>query len=271
VSTPANLRPQAFSGTAVAYLRYRPPYPKTLLDDLLMHAGAPAGGALLDLACGPGRVALDLAGPFDRVLAIDLEPEMIEVGKQEAARRGIDGVTWLVGRAEDLVLAPGSVDLITIGEAFHRLDQTLIAEKALTWLKPGGCLATLGTEGMLDGHKPWQETVAEVAKRWMSRAFPAGWAQGRAGADLGPGAAERVLRAAGFARVMSRTFQEPRDLSFDDIVGYLQSTSVCSKMALGENFALFEADLRGALLDGPAEPLFHEEMGSGYTLGRKPI
>jgi SAM-dependent methyltransferase len=270
MSTPANLRPEAFAGTAVAYHRFRPPYPKALLDDLLMRAAAPAGRALLDIACGPGRVALDLAGSFDRVWAIDLEPEMIEVGKQAAARRGIDVITWFVGRAEDLVLAPNSVDLITIGEAFHRLDQTLIAEKALAWLKPGGCVATLGTQGMLDGREPWQKTVSDIAKRWMSRAFPDGWAQGRTGADLAPGAAQRVLRAAGFALVASRNFREPRDWSFDEIVGYLQSTSVCSKMALGQDFAPFEADLRAALLDGPTSPLFHEEMGSGYTLGRKP-
>jgi len=38
---------------------------------------------LLDLACGPGRVTLDLAGSFEHVNAIDLEAEMIEVMKSE--------------------------------------------------------------------------------------------------------------------------------------------------------------------------------------------
>jgi len=126
MNTPSNLRSDTFLGTARAYLRYRPPYPKVLLDDLLARAAAPGMSVLLDLACGPGRVALDLATSFDRVSAIDLELEMIEVGKQEAAHRGIGNVTWLVGRAEDLTLAPSSVDLITIGEAFHRLGQGMI-------------------------------------------------------------------------------------------------------------------------------------------------
>lgn len=269
MSAPANLRADAFAGTASAYLRFRPPYPKAMLDDLLRHAAPPAGGLLLDLACGPGRVALDLAGSFASVWANDLEPEMIEVGRQEAARRDIGGVAWLVGRAEDLTLAPNSIDLITIGEAFHRLDQNLIAEKALGWLRPGGSLATLGTDGLLDGREAWQKTVADIARRWMSRAFPAGWAQGLAGADLGPGAPERVLRAAGFAQVASRSFREPSDWSFEEIVGYLQSMSVCSKTALGEDFPQFEADLRAALSDEPAAS-FHEELGCGYTLGRKP-
>jgi SAM-dependent methyltransferase len=270
MDTQANMRPDAFAGTASAYLRYRPPYPMALLHDLLARAVAPAGGALLALACGPGRVALDLAWAFDIVWAIDLDPEMIEVGRQEAVRRGVSNVTWLVGRAEDLDLPSRSIDLITIGEAFHRLDQQLIVDRALRWLRPGGCLAALGTEGILAGREPWQKTEADVARKWMSRAFPAGWAEGRPGAALGPGGQERVLRSTGFVDVESRSFQEPRVWTFEEILGYLQSTSVCSKKALGEDFARFEADLRVALIDERATDSFREELRCGYTLGRKP-
>jgi ubiquinone/menaquinone biosynthesis C-methylase UbiE len=174
MTTPPNLLSDAFAGAAVAYARYRPPYSKTVLSDLLARAVAPPHGGLLDLACGPGRVALDLAASFETVWAIDLEPEMIEVGKQEAARRGVGNITWFVGRAENLAAPPGAFDLITIREAFHRLDQTLVAQKALGWLKPGGRLATLGSEGILAGREAWQATVAQVARRWMDRAFPEG-------------------------------------------------------------------------------------------------
>jgi len=262
----ANLRADAFEGTAAAYLRYRPPYPKALLEALLAEARPPPGGVLLDLACGPGRVALGLAASFGEVWAVDLEPEMVAVGREEAARRGAGVIRWIVGRAEDAPIAPASVDLITIGEAFHRLDQGLIANKALAWLKPGGCLATLGTEGMLAGGEPWKEAAGEVARRWMARAFPEGWAQGREGAALGPEGHERVLRQAGFVDVGSREFAEPRAWSFEEVAGYLRSTSVCSERALGGQSGAFEADLKSALGEGP----FRELMRSGYTLGRKP-
>jgi hypothetical protein len=173
-----------------------------------------------------------------------------------------------VGRAEDLELAPCWLDLITVGEAFHRLDQPLIAQKALDWLKPGGCLATLGTEGILAGREPWQKNAAEVARRWTSRAFLSGWARGRLGADVRPGAGERVLRTAGFADIESRSFLEPRDWSFEDIIGYLKSTSVCSEKALGKDFAAFAAEL-GAALAGCGEEMFHEDLKCGCTIGRK--
>jgi SAM-dependent methyltransferase len=233
------------------------------LDDLLAHTAARS--ALLDLACGPGRVVLGLAPAFDKVWAIDLEPEMIAAGKGEAARRGIVHIDWLEGRAEDLEIAASSLDLITIGEAFHRLDQPLIARKALDWLRPGGALVTLGTEGLLAGRELWQKTAAEVARR----AFPVGWAVGRPGADIGPGADERVLRAAGFAEVDSRSFLEPRDWAFDEILGYLKSTSVCSEKALGNGFVAFEAELHAALADEHGAGPFHEDLHCGYTVGRK--
>jgi SAM-dependent methyltransferase len=271
MTTPANLRPDAFAGAAVAYARYRPPYPKPLLDDLLARAAAPPGGMLLDLACGPGRVALDLAGAFESVWAVDLEPEMVEVGRHAAARRGVGNISWFVGRAEDLAAPPGSFDLITIGEAFHRLDQTLVARKAFDWLKPDGCLATMGGgEGFLAGGEPWRRTLAEVVRRWMARAFPGGWGVAAEGVDTGPGGQQRVLRAAGFIDVTDRSFDEPRDWTIDEIIGYLQSMSVCSRKALEGDFDAFEAELRAALGDPDPATAFHETMTWGYTLARKP-
>ena len=267
MTTNANLAPDAFAGTARAYLRYRPPYPRALLDDIVSRAAAPSGSVLLDLASGPGRIALDLAGSFQSVTAIDLEPEMIEVGAEEAGRRGIGNITWLVGRAEDLDLSPESIDLITIGEAFHRLDQGVISRKALNWLKPGGHLATVGTDGILAGRELWQKAVADIANAWMRRAFPTGWAQGRPGAELDAGGFERVLRRAGFVDVESRRFAEPRDWNFEAVLGYLRSMSVCSEKALGADFPAFEADLRAALLGVGG---LSEDLGAGYTMGRKP-
>lgn len=263
----ANLRPDAFAGTAAAYLRYRPPYPRVLLDDLLDRV--PGRAVLADLASGPGRIALDLAPSFDKVLAVDLEPEMVAVGREAAARRGIGNIVWRVGRAEEAQMPNRSVDLITIGEAFHRLDQAAITARALDWLKPGGCLATPGAEGLLAGGEGWKGRAAQVARRWIDRRFPDGVAQGRDGAELGPEGAERALRRAGFVGVESRAFVEPREWSFEAIVGYLRSTSVCSDKALGDDSAIFEAELRAAL-GGAPQGVFREDFRCGYTVGRRP-
>lgn len=187
---------------------------------------------------------------------------MVEVGRAEAARRDVTNVRWSVGRAEDLDAPLAAASLVTIGEAFHRLDQPLIAARALAWLKPGGALATLGADNFLAGNEPWRRILSEVARRWMAPDH----ASARPGAESGPGGHARVLADAGFTGITDHTSDEPRDWSLDQIIGYLHSTSVCSRRALGADAAAFEDELRAALPRGP----FHETMRWGYTLGFKP-
>jgi len=57
------------------------------LASLVAQAHLPGSAVLLDLACGPGRVSLDIAASFEHVHAIDLEAEMIEAGRREGAPR----------------------------------------------------------------------------------------------------------------------------------------------------------------------------------------
>lgn len=267
---PANLAPDAFRGTAEAYAQFRPPYPKSMLDELLAHARiTPPGHALLDLATGPGRIALDLAPSFDLVVAIDLEPDMIAVGRSAAQSRGLQNITWHVGRAEDLEAGDESFDLITIGEAFHRLDQVVIARKAMRWLRPGGCLATLGTDGRFAGDEPWEAAVRELLATWINRAFPDGHGLVLPGGSDGDDGRARVLRDAGFGDIESRGFDFRWTLTIDSIVGYLESTSTCSRRALGTGFAAFAAEVRSAL-GGDSTTVFAETIRVGYTLARKP-
>lgn len=265
---PVNLRADAFAGTAEAYARYRPPYPPRMLEDLLERA-AVGSGVLVDLASGPGRIAIDLARRFEQVIAIDLEPDMIAVGQARAADRGITNVEWHVGRAEDLEVKPSSVDLVTIGEAFHRLEQSTVARRAITWLRAGGCLATLGIDGRFSGDAPWQVALREVRDRWLAHAFPNGFGLWLPSAGEGQERRERVLREAGFVEIEGHDHDEIVEYDVDTIIGYLQSTSVCSRKVLGVNFEAFEAELRAAL--SPDESARYPEMLHwGYTLARKP-
>jgi SAM-dependent methyltransferase len=165
-------RPDAFRGAAEYYDRFRPPYPQALIDELRGGAGVTGDGRLLDLACGTGELALRLHPAFREVWAVDLEPEMVEVGRAKAARMDAGNVRWTVGRAEDVTAPPGSFELITVGNAFHRLDRRLIAARALEWLAPGGCLAVANTDSVWARNEPWQPVAVEVIRRWTRTAGP---------------------------------------------------------------------------------------------------
>lgn len=264
---PANIRADAFAGTAEAYARHRPPYPDALISALTPPA---PGGRLLDLACGPGRVALRLAGVFDTIWAVDLEPQMVTVGRREAKRLGAHNIAWIVGPAERLDAPAGAFDLVTIGEAFHRLDRALIAERAVTWLRPGGRLAIIGSDGILGGPEPWQQAVTALARRFTAAAFPAGWARSRGDGPSGPEEDARCLREAGFAPVVQLAFAGPHAWTFEAILGYLESTSVCSRRILADSYAEFVLALEATLAPYEEDGAWRETLSFGLTVATKP-
>ena len=271
MSDPRNVRSDAFVGTAEAYARWRPPYPAPMLDELLREAGIGPGARLLDLATGPGRIALALADRFAEVWALDLEPEMIAVARAAAAQRAIANVVWSVGPAEALDAPDRHFDLITVGEAFHRLDQAVIADRARRWLKAGGGFVTMGGGAILTGSRDWQLAAVALARRWTAKAFPTGWAPGRPGADPSLEASIRRLEAAGFKLVADRVFVQPHAWRFEGVLGYLHSTSVASRQVLGDDAEAFAAELQATLAPfADADGVLHDEISFGWTLFRNP-
>ena len=256
------LSPQPFAGTATYYARYRPPYPEEFLSVLRSRAGTTGHGSLLDVACGPGRVAIPMAPYFDSVLAVDVEAEMIAVGQKNADSRGATNIAWRLERAEDLQLGARSLELITIGEAFHRLDQPRILKCALEWLLRGGSLATLGAEPVWRGGEPWKRTVVDIVNKWTNQSLGAP-NQGRWGGPVDE------LRAAGFTVEEHESILE-RIWTCDSIVGFMFSTSVASRRVLGDRASGFEADLRAALLELEPSDRFVSMQRFGFTLGRVP-
>ncbi len=268
---PPNLRPDAFVGAGADYVRYRLHYSEPLLQSFLVQAElATAGTKLIDLACGPGRVALAIADRFDEILAVDLEPEMVEAGRREAARGGVRQIRCSVGRAEDFDGPADRFDLVTVGEAFHRLDRPRVAGKAFGWLKGGGALVTLGIESFLHGNARWRRTLAEVVTRFV------GTLAERTGGNPNPTLAEAtadeeaVLREAGFVEVATHRIAFPHTWNLPELLGNLRSTSVLSPHALGARQAAFEAELSAALLAFDPAGRYPEQVRCGYTFARKP-
>lgn len=256
----------AFAGTAAGYLAGRPAYPATLWDDLFARAPAPPDGRLLDLACGPGRIALALADRFDDIWAVDLEPEMIAAGQAAAAAHGVDHIRWHIGPAETFVAPDAHFSHVAVGEAFHRLDQPLIAAQALRWLHPGGVIAILGHSGPLGGDEPWQRLVGAAANAWRARAAVPPSPSVSAAQPV----VEPLLRQTGFVEVASFDFEAPRRWSLAAILAYLRTTSFASRHILDPFADAFEADLSARLLALDPSGAYDEIERFGYTFGRRP-
>ena len=98
---------------------------------------------LLDLAGGTGDIAFRTAqagGPNTRVTVCDINAEMLAVGAERAAQRGLDhAVTFEKGNAEELLYADKSFDCVTIAFGIRnvpRIDHAL--KEAYRVLRIGG-------------------------------------------------------------------------------------------------------------------------------------
>ena len=72
------------------------------------------GESVLDMAGGTGDIAFRLAANGANVTVADINPAMLEVGMQRAARRGIDGLVWTEANAEKLSFPEKFFDAYTI-------------------------------------------------------------------------------------------------------------------------------------------------------------
>ena len=266
-AVPFNLRADAYAGTADAYVRFRVPYPTVLLEGVRRRARLSGAGRLLDLGCGPGRVALPLAPLFREVWAVDLEPEMLAAGRAAAARRGVANVRWIVGRAEDVAVPDGSIELVTMGESLHRFDQPVVLRKVLASLQPSGSVAALGSvHPWQDSREPWQCRFKEVWDRWV----PAGAAAAHPAAHQPVLTSGQVFARAGFEDVTEDEFDMPHVWTVESLIGYAYSTSVLSRKALREQAGMFEADLRQTLLACHPRNVYPARVRFWCAVGRRP-
>lgn len=87
--------------------------------------GARADDHLLDVACGPGSLTLELAPHVARATGLDITAAMLEQARAAQARKGIANVDWVEGDAARLPLPDGAFSLVTCSAAFHHFEQPI--------------------------------------------------------------------------------------------------------------------------------------------------
>jgi ubiquinone/menaquinone biosynthesis C-methylase UbiE len=96
---------------------------------------------VLDIATGAGHTALAFAAGAQRVVALDLTPEMLEQTAASARVRGLTNVEPLLGDAEALPFADASFDVVVCRYAAHHFPHISLAmAEASRVLRPGGQL-----------------------------------------------------------------------------------------------------------------------------------
>jgi demethylmenaquinone methyltransferase / 2-methoxy-6-polyprenyl-1,4-benzoquinol methylase len=110
--------------------------------------GLRSGGTALDVAGGTGDLAAGLlrqVGKTGRVVCSDINPAMLEVGRDRLLDKGFVGnVEFLVADAEKLPFEENTFDCVTIGFGLRNVTDKAAALKSMhRVLKPGGQLLVL--------------------------------------------------------------------------------------------------------------------------------
>jgi len=85
--------------------------------------GLTADDEVLDVACGPGSLALDLAPHVARATGYDITPAMLDQARAAQARLGVTNVEWVLGDAKGLPFPDDSFSVVGSSAAFHHFEQ----------------------------------------------------------------------------------------------------------------------------------------------------
>ncbi|MGI8662296.1 MAG: class I SAM-dependent methyltransferase [Acidimicrobiales bacterium] len=203
---------RAFGPAATDYERARPTYPSAAIDTLRTRLGIGPGMRVCDLAAGTGKLTRLLVETGADVVAV--EPVL---GMRVELTAQMPDVDVLDGTAEDLPFDDGSLDVVTVAQAFHwfRFDEALGEIRRV--LRPGGGLAILFNER--DERAGWVRAWNDAIE-WHSRRIA--YYQRT---DWGG-----VLRAAGYVHVGHDEVEWAQPMTRDLVASRVRSVSYVAEL-----------------------------------------
>ena len=112
--------------------------PDLLIDSL----GIQPGQIVADIGAGSGYFTRRLSakvGQEGRVMAVDIQPEMLAILRRSLTAAGISNVTMILGKETSPNLPPNSVDLVLMVDVYHEFSfPHEMMTQIHSALKPGG-------------------------------------------------------------------------------------------------------------------------------------
>jgi ubiquinone/menaquinone biosynthesis C-methylase UbiE len=111
---------------------------------LMRSLGLKPTDTVADVGAGTGYFALRLASlvPQGRVLAVDIQPEMLQILEHKRREAHLRNVQPMLGKPDDPGLPPASVDLVLLVDVYHEFAfPREMMQGLVRALKPGGRVA----------------------------------------------------------------------------------------------------------------------------------
>ena len=134
------------------YDLYRPGFPDRAVDVILPDAVR----SVLDLGAGTGKFTKLLTRRAERVVAVEPSAMMLDV-----LRRHLPAVEAMIGSAERVPVPDGSIDVVTVAQAFHWFDRSPACREIARVLAPDGLLGLLWNHS--DPSCAWDRACHRIA------------------------------------------------------------------------------------------------------------
>ncbi len=115
-------------------------------DLLIRRLPVEPDSVVADIGAGTGYFSIPVAGrvPDGEVLAVDIQPEMIDILEKRSEMAGVENVVPVLGTIMDPNLPEAGVDLIFIVDAYHEFSHPReMGEAMVKALRPGGKLVLI--------------------------------------------------------------------------------------------------------------------------------
>ena len=142
-------------------------------DLLIENLPLEADDVVADIGAGTGYFSFPMASrvPDGKVLAVDIQQEMLDIIEKRRNESGIENVDTILGTETDPRLPDGAVDLVLIVDAYHEFSHPREMGRAIaSALKPGGRLVLIEYRGEDPSVpiKPLHKMTEAQAKKEMS-------------------------------------------------------------------------------------------------------
>lgn len=150
-----------FDKRAAVYSKYRPGYPREILDILRSEIGFNPHASVADIGSGTGLLSRLFLENGNKVYGIEPNDEMR--AHAEETLSSFPGFISVGGRAESTTLKEASVDLITVGQALHWFDRDLAIREFERILSKNGHLCVLYNDRNVND--PFMQAYEDVVQK----------------------------------------------------------------------------------------------------------